>query len=264
MPMPYDSFRWISGMSKRRRILGQHFLNSPRFAARIAEIAETRDEVVIEIGAGKGILTKQLARKARRVIAVEIDARLADHLESMQLPNVEVINRDFLQVELNDLGNPMVVGNIPYNITSAIIRKLIQDKCYVKRATLTVQREYAAKIMAPMGRPAYGYLSICVNHYFAVSKKLVIPARYFSPRPSVSSVVVLLNPKKGGIDKDYETRLFEFIAGVFRYRRKSLRNAIMSYLGHLPYGIPEDMLRKRPQHLSLGDYQSIYAVISGT
>ncbi|KPK63240.1 hypothetical protein AMJ83_07765 [candidate division WOR_3 bacterium SM23_42] len=254
-------------MSKRRRILGQHFLNSWRFAARIAEIAETRDEVVIEIGAGKGILTKQLARKARRVIAVEIDARLADLLESMQLPNVEVINRDFLQVELKDLGNPLVVGNIPYNITSAIIRKLIQDKCYVKRATLTVQREYGAKMMAPMGSPAYGYLSICVNHYFDVSKKLVIPARYFSPRPSVSSVVVVLNPKKGGkggIDKSYETRLFEFIAGVFRYRRKFLRNAIMNCLGHLPDGIPEDMLRKRPQHLSLGDYQSIYAVISGT
>lgn len=254
-------------MSKRRRILGQHFLNSWRFAARIAEIAETRDEVVIEIGAGKGILTKQLARKAKRVIAVEIDARLADLLESMQLPNVEVINRDFLQVELKDLGNPLVVGNIPYNITSSIIRKLIRDKCYVKRATLTVQREYGAKMMAPMGSPAYGYLSICVNHYFDVSKKLVIPARYFSPRPSVSSVVVALNPKKdgkGGIDKGYETRLFEFIAGVFRYRRKSLRNAIMHCLGHLPDGIPEDMLRKRPQHLSFGDYQGIYAVISGT
>ena len=251
-------------MSIRRRILGQHFLNSSRFAARIAEIAETDDEVVVEIGAGKGILTKQLAIRARQVIAVEIDPKLADLLERMQLPNVKVINRDFLQMGLGELDNLVLVGNIPYRITSAIIRKLIQDRCYLKRATLTVQREYGVKMMAPVGSTSYGYLSIYINYYFDASRKLVIPARFFSPRPSVSSVVVKLCPKAGSIDQDCETRLFEFIAGIFRYRRKSLRNAIMSYQGRLPRGISEDMLRKRPQQLSLGDFRSIYAVISGT
>ena len=261
--MPSGSFHSIDGMSRKRKILGQHFLNSTRFAARIADIAEANNEVVIEIGAGKGILTKQLAKKAKRVVAVEIDARLADLLKRMQLPNVDVINRDFLQVGLHNLSNSLVVGNIPYNITSAIVRKLIQDRRYVKRAVLTVQREYGTKMMAPLGSPAYGYLSICLNHYFNVSRKLVIPARYFSPRPRVSSAVVVLEPERDGIDGDYETELFEFIAGVFRYRRKSLRNAIISYLGRLPDGIPEYMLRKRPQHLNLDDFCKIYTTISG-
>jgi 16S rRNA (adenine1518-N6/adenine1519-N6)-dimethyltransferase len=167
-------------------------LNSRRFAQKISDVAGAEDETVVEIGSGKGILTRQLARKARRIIAVEIDSRLADFLDGLYIPNVEVINRDFLKIDLGDYNGPVIVGNIPYNITSAIFEKLITSKGCLKRAVLTVQKEYTEKLMAPVGDTDYGYITLYVNYHFRVMKEFVIPARFFSPQPKVSSVVVTL------------------------------------------------------------------------
>ncbi|KPL14131.1 hypothetical protein AMJ74_03975 [candidate division WOR_3 bacterium SM1_77] len=249
-------------MRTKRRILGQHFLNSPRLAERVARIAKIENQVVVEIGSGKGILTRQLAKRAKKVIAVEIDSWLANYLQELGLPRVHVLNRDFLKIDLCDWGNTVVVGNIPYNITSVILRKLAENKEYVERVVFTVQKEYAVRMMAPVGSSKYGYVSIYTNHHFDVRKEFNIQARYFSPRPKVNSVVITLIPRKTGYDVAYEAKLFEFIAGVFRYRRKSLKNAIMNYGQWLPMDLDDDRFGQRPQHLSLDDYREIYRMIS--
>jgi len=248
-------------MSKKYSILGQHFLNSASLAARIARIASIDNEVVVEIGSGKGILTRQLAEYAKRVIAVEIDSRWADFLKGLHIPRVEILNRDFLRIDLAGFDNPVVVGNIPYLITSAIIKKLALNKSCLKHAVLTLQREYGDKMTAALGSADYGYVSVFVNHHFTVHKQLTIPARYFTPRPQINSTVVTLKPKRSVCNGPYEKGLFEFIAGVFRYRRKSLKNAIMSHLRALPDGLDPALLAKRPQHLSFDDFEKTYRYI---
>ena len=242
-------------------MLGQHFLNSTRVAERIARVAEVKDELVVEIGPGKGILTRQLAILAKKVIAVEIDGRLARFLEDSRIPRVDVLHLDFLKVNLRDFGHAVVVGNIPYGISSLIIEKLIGSKNFVKKALLTVQKEYGSKIVAALGHRGYGHLSICANYHFEIRRLFSVPARYFTPSPKVSSVVVALQPKKGIFDEINEGEFFEFVAGVFRYRRKSLKNAILKHLRWLPDGADHDLLAKRPQELSIIDFYRIYQLI---
>lgn len=261
MLTPERSSLCDSRMSRRRRILGQHFLNSRRFAQKISDVAGVEDETVVEIGSGKGILTRQLARKARRIFAVEIDGRLADFLEDLGIPNVDVINQDFLSIDLGVYGCPVIVGNIPYNITSAILEKLITNKGCLKKAVLTMQKEYAAKLMAPAGDTNYGYTTLYVNHYFRVIKEFTVPPRFFSPRPKVSSAVVTLTPKETNLNGVYEKELFRFIAGVFRYRRKFVKNAMLKNSVVSPRSIDDGLLRKRPQHLSFDDFHRIYSSI---
>lgn len=249
-------------MSSRGKRFGQHFLNSRKFAERIAQSAGVDNELVVEIGSGKGILTRQLAKRARRVVAVELDSRLANFLEGIKIPGVDVLNRDFLSLELSDFGNPVVVGNIPFGITSAIIDKLVACKRNVKMALLTLQKEYGSRMTAAVGGSDYGFLSIYVNYHFEVIRGFVIPARYFSPKPGVSSITVTIKPKQSSFPEEYERRLFEFVCGVFRYRRKSLKNAILNHLRLLPRGVDPALLAKRPQDLSIDDFHRIYSTIS--
>ncbi len=247
----------------KKRVLGQHFLNSPKFAERIVRIAAVDKRVVVEIGPGRGMLTGYLAERADSVIAVEIDGNLAQRLNELKMHGVRVVNGNFLKFDLRGLGRVVVIGNIPYSITSAIIQKLARDRHFVDHAVLTVQKEYAFRMTAPVGTSEYGYLSIFTNHHFNVRKELNIPARFFSPRPKVSSTVITLLPKQSPYHASYEARLLDFIAGVFHYRRKSLKNAIINCGLHLPEDYDDRRLGLRPQHLSLADYDEIFTLISG-
>jgi 16S rRNA (adenine1518-N6/adenine1519-N6)-dimethyltransferase len=232
-------------------------------AERIARAACVEGELVVEIGPGKGILTRQLAVLAKQIIAVEIDARLAARLEDLKIPRVEVRHLDFLKLDLDAFDQPVVVGNIPYRISSLIIEKLIASKNSVMGAVLTVQKEYGAKMTAALGQRGYGQLSICANYHFDIRKLFAIPARYFSPSPEVSSVVIALKPKKGMFNGIDEEEFFRFVSGVFRYRRKSLKNAIQSHLRRLPHGMDHEILSKRPHELGINDLYRVFNMIAG-
>lgn len=245
-----------------RRRLGQHFLNSAKFAERIAGLADTDHELVIEIGAGRGILTRPLARRARKVVAVELDRRLAQRLQAEKIPGVEVLNRDFLDVELSDFRAPVIVGNIPYAISTAIIEKLARCRGHMKQAVLTVQKEFAARMAAAAGSPDRGYLAVYANYHFTITREFAIPPRFFSPPPRVSSVVVRLRPNEPVLDPEAEQELFRLVAGVFRYRRKSLENALTNHLGCKPVGRLPDLFAQRPQHLEFEDFRRVYEFIT--
>ena len=248
-------------MHSRRKRYGQHFLNSRKIAERIAQRIGTGNDVILEIGPGKGILTEYLAERSGKVIAIELDRRWADHVTAMGLPNVEVLNHDFLGVDLTAFGRMAVAGNIPYGITTQIIEKLARSKDNLTVVLLTIQKEYGSRMTAAVAEPDYGFLSLFVNYHFDVRKEFLVPARYFAPQPKVDSVVITMRPKKGRCRADDEAKFFDFVSGVFRYRRKSVKNAVMHLIDHIPVGLDQTLLGKRPQHLNVDDFYRIWSAL---
>lgn len=249
--MPTRSFR-------RKKRFGQHFLNSTRFAERIVDFAGIEDQVVLEIGSGKGVLTKFISERANKVFAIEIDARLVEILRSMHLTHVHIINNDFLKLDLRRFERPVIIGNIPYSITKAIIKKLVAERNHFKRAVLTVQKEYGQRLRASVGSRHYGAMTLLIDYYFCIDKGFAIPARFFSPQPKVSSVVVSLTKKRPALKIEDEPEFFAFVNGIFRYRRKSLRNALMHHINTIPKGVGADLLQKRPGMLTMNDFYLLY------
>ncbi len=248
-------------MLRRSKRYGQHFLNSAKIAERIARRIGTDNDLVVEIGPGKGTLTECLAKRSGKVIAIELDRQWADHVTAMGLPNVEVLNQDFLGVDLTAYGRIAVAGNIPYGITTRIIEKLARSRDCLTTVLLTIQKEYGSRMTAAVGKQDYGYLSLFVNYHFDVRKEFLVPARYFAPRPKVDSVVITMRPKKSRYLADDEATFFSFASGVFRYRRKSLKNAVMHLTGHVPAGLDQALLGKRPQHLTIDEFYAIWSAL---
>lgn len=248
--------------SQYRKRFSQNFLNSQGVVKKICTFARIENETVLEIGAGKGMLTRELARRAAKVFAVELDRNLAHKLAETGNSMVEVICEDFLGLDLSRFKAPVVIGNLPYAITAKVIETLARQKQYFDRAVLTVQREYAQKMLARPGENGYDPMSIFVNYHFTPQKGFVIPARYFTPRPKVNSMVVALGKRPPGFALENEDRFFEFIKGIFRYRRKQLRNSLHNYLGKVPDDIDGDLLTKRPDELRVRDFYAIYTLIS--
>lgn len=245
-----------SSFHKRR--FGQHFLNSKRIAQRIVDCARVTGESVIEIGAGKGIMTRLIAARAHDITAIEIDSTLAVRLSREKLPNTVVLQKDFLAVSLKEFRNTVVIGNIPYAISTAIMHKLVSEREFTKRIVLTLQKEFAQHLFAEKGTTQYGALTLYVGCYFDITKAFAIPARFFTPAPKVNSIVVILEKKKPSITVD-EEKFFAFVNGIFRYRRKSLKNAIEHSMHCVPQGIEKRILMKRPANLSLAEYYLLYS-----
>jgi 16S rRNA (adenine1518-N6/adenine1519-N6)-dimethyltransferase len=264
MRMPESSSILMTGkMSEHKHFhakkrYSQHFLTDKRIAKKIAGCAGIEDAQVIEIGAGKGFLTKVISRHAAFVYAVELDRELIPLLEALRLSNVKIINDDFLQCDLAKYKKPVIIGNIPYSITTQIIEKLALHRGAFKRAVLTIQKEYAERLLAKPGTAQYGPLSLFTRYYFSVEKKFSISARYFSPKPRISSVVIELTDRKKPFALQDERSFFKMIQGIFCYRRKYIKNALVHHLHMLPQDIDSALLKKRPGDLTLYDYHTVY------
>ncbi len=248
---------------KRKAVLfkkrfGQHFLTDPNIARKIVDFACIEKECVLEIGAGKGMLTLEIAKKAEMVYAVEIDPRFIEILRQKCPSNVVVINQDFLKLDLRDYSNCIIVGNIPYSITTPILEKFVQMRTFFRRAVLTMQKEYGERLLATSGSKFYGSVTIYANYYFEIQKGFIIPPRFFLPRPKVSSMVISLNKKSPPFVVDREQEFFKFVRGIFQYRRKKLKNCLRNYLGYVPEGIDPVILKKRPDDLGPLDFKYLY------
>uniref|UniRef100_A0A7C4XUS9 Ribosomal RNA small subunit methyltransferase A n=1 Tax=candidate division WOR-3 bacterium TaxID=2052148 RepID=A0A7C4XUS9_UNCW3 len=242
------------------RKLGQHFLIDPYLAKRIVDFAQVERERVLEIGPGKGMLTRILSSKAEIVYAVEIDKKLADALRQKAMPNVLIINQDFLKTALSDFPDCIIVGNIPYCITTQILEKLVKERKFFKKAVFTLQKEYAERLLAIPGSPFYGSITLYMNYYFVIKKGFSIPARAFFPSPRVSSMVISLHNKELPF-LIQEENFFKFINGLFRYRRKFLKNALRFYLNFTPGGLDNILGNKRPGELNFEDFKYLYDLI---
>jgi len=217
---------------RAKKSWGQCFLHDPSVLDRIVAASSiSGDDVVLEIGAGLGSLTCRLAAAARRVIAVERDRDLAAVLrtELQAVPTLEVVEANALTIELASFGDALVVvGNLPYNIASPLLFRLLAQRSVVQRATLMLQRELADRLVAPPGSRLYGAPSVLLQDLAEVRLCFVVPGGAFVPRPRVDSAVLRLDfraePRSG---LPFE-RLQPVVHAAFAQRRKTLRRSLES------------------------------------
>jgi len=219
--------------------LGQNFLTDPNILEKITSIAGvTEKDTVLEIGAGLGHLTAQLARSAKQVAAVELDERFIPVLEEnlAEYKNIRIIQGDILNLKPKDLvqqNNYLVVANIPYYITSRIIRNLLESELKPNRIILTIQHEVAQRVCARTDKMSI--LSLSVLMYGEPSLEMRIPAGAFFPPPKVDSAVVLVNLYPEPLLKgDMREKFFEIIKAGFLHKRKTLRNSLSKGLAWAP------------------------------
>ena len=209
--------------------LGQHHLIDARSIERVADAAGlARTERVVEIGAGLGALTEALARRACRVVAVEVDtgicAVLAERMAAYA--NVTVACRDILTYRPEELREAVVVGAIPYHITSDVLVWLCEARGQVRRAVLVVQREVGRRLAASPGSKAYGRLSLLAQYSWQVRELFAIGRHAFFPEPEVDSVCLSLTPVTAVAAAADEALLFAVIKAAFGQRRKTLANSL--------------------------------------
>jgi 16S rRNA (adenine1518-N6/adenine1519-N6)-dimethyltransferase len=220
-----------------KKQLGQNFIVDPAFAEMIVRRADILPEdIIFEIGAGLGALTIPLARRAKKVFAVERDRQIIGILNTEilagNLSNVSIIEKDILSMDIEalaeDIGREIVVmGNLPYNISSQILVQLIRSRKAVSRAVLMFQKELAQRITAQLGCKDYGRLTVMLRYCSDIKKLLDVKASLFFPKPKVDSEILELKFKKEIDPKAVdETFLFQVIKAGFGNRRKTLKNAL--------------------------------------
>lgn len=221
------------------KALGQNFLVNPSVCPKMAELCGADENTgVIEIGAGIGVLTKELALRAKKVVSIELDTRLLPVLgETLgEFDNVEIVNADILKIDLHKLieekfhGMRVVVcANLPYYITSPVIMLLLESRLPIDAITVMIQKEVADRLCAQTGTRNAGAITVSVN-YFANSAKLFDVSRgSFMPMPNVDSAVIKLDIKKEqDIVVSDEKKFFRMVKAAFSMRRKTALNSISS------------------------------------
>jgi len=252
---------------RARKRFGQHFLE-PAWAARLIDaVGPAAGDTFVEIGPGRGALTMPLSERAGRVIAVEVDRDLAAVLAPRLPPNVRLVEADFLQVDLGSLiqneRTPVrVIGNLPYNVASPILFRLLdtaEDGRRFSEAVLMLQREVAARVLATPGASDYGALSIQVQLLADVGHVLSLPPGAFRPPPKVESAVVRLRFRPPQVEVGNRAIFARIVRGLFLQRRKTLTNALKPIAASL--GLPPATILerasidggRRPETLSVRD-----------
>ncbi|MEZ3453197.1 MAG: 16S rRNA (adenine(1518)-N(6)/adenine(1519)-N(6))-dimethyltransferase RsmA [Oscillospiraceae bacterium] len=256
------------------RALGQNFLINPSVCPKIAEMGNAqKDWGVLEIGAGVGVLTRELALRADKVVSVEIDGRLIPVLEETlaDCGNVTVINEDVMKADLAAITaehfpglKVAVCANLPYYITSPIIMNLLESRLPIECITVMVQKEAGVRLCAEPGSREAGAVSAAVRYYAEPKMLFNVSRGSFMPAPNVDSCVIRLDIKKDPPVKVSDEKLyFRVVRGAFSQRRKTLVNSLSSALG-IPKaeaaeaikaaGLPENI---RPEQLALEDFAAV-------
>ena len=247
----------------RRPPLGQHFLHDESVLARIAaSLRLAPGERVVEIGPGEGVLTRHLLAASARVTAIELDTRLAEKLRVafQDNPNFDLIESDVLAVDLGALLGEepaAIAGNLPYYITSPIVRRTLDLGGGVTRAVFLVQKEVAERICAGPGSRDYGYLSALCRLRSEPEYLFRVRPGSFKPPPKVESAVVRLTPRTGPPPED---RFIQFLEAAFRQPRKTLRNNLGAlYSRELLDRAPE--VAKRAQQMSVDELHALFTTL---
>lgn len=252
-----------------KKSLGQHWLHDPAALEAICNAAAiTQNDTVLEIGPGLGTLTKLLLDQAKQVVAVEFDAALAaalpTQLQGLSLQHLRIVHQDILSFDLTSLpAGYKVVANIPYYLTSNLIRTLSESANPPATAVLLIQKEVAERVCAQPGDMSI--LSVTAQYYWQASLGLVVPAELFTPPPKVDSQVLVLRYRQAPLFADIDTRqFFRLVKAGFSQKRKTLVNSLSGGLAIskekartmlAAADIPENT---RAQGLSLADWHRIY------
>ena len=233
-----------------KKAFGQNFLIDPSVCPRMAESACDKNTGVLEIGPGAGVLTVELARAARRVVAIELDTKLEPVLKKSLAghDNIEVVFGDAMKTDLSalirdkfsDCERVAVCANLPYYITSPIIMHLLESKLPIDNITVMVQKEAAERLGAKVGSREAGAVTVAVAYYAESEILFEVGRDCFMPPPNVDSAVISLNIRKEPpIALHDEAKFFSFIKACFAQRRKTLVNTVSATMG-----IPKDKLRE--------------------
>jgi 16S rRNA (adenine1518-N6/adenine1519-N6)-dimethyltransferase len=245
-----------------KKRFGQHFLNDPSILRRILQLARIHPEdTVLEIGPGRGSLTRELSSSARRVIAIEIDRDLVPGLQSDMPANVEIVEGDALTIEFPSESFHLV-GNLPYNIATPLFKRFIEHRAHVRDVTVMIQKEVADRLIAKPCTGDYGPLSVLIQYYATVTYGFKVSPGAFTPRPKVDSAVIRLDWKPNVPDARPFT---DFVQLAFGSRRKKLVNNLLGMYG--PLGREKILLRlkkagvnvdARPEELSVDQFLRVY------
>jgi len=229
----------------KRRALGQHFLRDAGIARAIVDlVAPTAADLVIEIGPGEGALTGELARRAGRVVALEVDRGLVERLRA-RFPSVEVVEADARAWEYGAIARPregrvLVAGNLPYSVGKPILAALVAARTAIDEMALMLQREVAERVAAPPGSKTYGSLSVLSQLYCDVRLALRVPPGAFRPPPAVESGVLHVRVRPAPrVPLADESRFRAVVQAAFGQRRKTLANALARGLG-----LPLEVVRR--------------------
>lgn len=207
-----------------RKRLGQHFLTDPGILRRIVEFAGPGPEdTILEIGPGHGNLTRLLAERVRRVVAIELDADLVGPLRESVPANVEVVHGDALAADYSTIAGKRygIVANLPYNVATPLLERFVQARSHISSVTVLVQKEVADRILAPPRSRVYGPLSVGIQHYAIPRSGFLVPPGAFRPPPRVHSRVIRIDWRESVPDAP---GFRAFVNRVFSARRKTLLN----------------------------------------
>lgn len=230
------------GLSAKKS-LGQNFIVDTNILSKIVTAGDiTNETTVIEVGPGIGALTEQLAKRAKKVIAFEIDDRLLPVLEDTlsPYPNVEIIHSDVLKVDLHafakdyleEASEVVLVANLPYYITTPIIMRFLESGIQMDKMVLMMQKEVASRISASPRTKAYGSLSIAVQYYMDAEVAFTVPKTVFVPQPNVESAIIKLSKKADADHQIIDEQLFfRLVRSAFVQRRKTLWNNLLVAFG---------------------------------
>jgi 16S rRNA (adenine1518-N6/adenine1519-N6)-dimethyltransferase len=248
---------------RAKKSFGQHFLINEDIARRIADSLTMAGENanVLEVGPGKGMLTKYLLQKNFNLLVVEADDDMVAYLKENYLELDErIIAQDFLKLDLDDVFSaPLtsqvsfcLIGNFPYNISSQIVLKMIEHRAIIPELVGMFQKEMAERIVATPGSKDYGVISVLTQAYYEGKYLFTVGNRNFNPPPKVQSAVIRLVRKEKELECD-EKLFRQIVKQTFNQRRKMLRNTVKSFVVN-PGILEESFFTKRPEQLSLNDF----------
>lgn len=229
---------FIMDKFRNKKKYGQNFLKNSSIVSKIVEISGvTKDDLVIEVGPGKGILTKELARNSKSVISYEVDKDLIDYLNKLRdsYSNVTFIYDDFLKRNLsNDItisgyNNIYFVSNIPYYITTPILMKIMEEKIEFSKIVIMVQKEVGERFSAKPNHKNYSSITVYLNYYYDITKELDVNRNEFIPSPNVDSCIVSLKRKKNRLALKDEKLFFQLVRDSFQFKRKNIKNNLRKY-----------------------------------
>ncbi|HEY7875555.1 MAG TPA: 16S rRNA (adenine(1518)-N(6)/adenine(1519)-N(6))-dimethyltransferase RsmA, partial [Actinomycetota bacterium] len=249
---------------------GQNFVIDPNTIRKVVDLAGLDgSESVLEIGAGAGSLTLGLAGAARRVVAVEVDARLLDVLREVtaSLENVEVVEADALALDMSTVDASAVVANLPYNVAATVVLKVLEDAPEIRKLTVMTQREVGERLAAAPGSKTYGQTSVLAAYWSTARVASAVSRRAFFPVPNVDSAIVVLERRTPPpVEK---TIFYSVVKGAFGQRRKTLRNSLTELAGSAEAaaaaihaaGLPD---MARAEDAGLDDFAAVAAALAAT
>lgn len=218
-----------------KKKFGQNFLHDDNIIKKIiSTVTVEKDCLIIEIGPGSGMLTKELD-KMSKVLAYEIDTELEKPLKELKLENTDIVFDDFLKRDIKkDISNYnykklYVVANLPYYITTPILTKLIEEELDIEKIVIMVQKEVGIRFSSSPKTKDYGSITVFLNYYFNIKKEFTVSRNCFIPAPNIDSIVISLSKKENRRIADNEENFSKLVKDSFKYKRKTIKNNLKDY-----------------------------------